>query len=110
MASLKLMALPARQSSCASVYTTAAEMLARWLVVREEGAGRRARGAVLGRVLGRVEARLHAEPVYLSHEITVHRSGVLGDEEEHVVALALRVGVAVLGAGGDPPEAGAAVE
>ena len=42
-------------------------------VVREERAGRRARGAVLGRVLGRVEARLHAELVYRSHEVAPSR-------------------------------------
>ena len=33
--SLKLVDLPARQSSCASVYTTAAEMLARWWAKNE---------------------------------------------------------------------------
>ena len=45
-----------------------------------------------------------------SYEVAVHRAGALGDEEEHVVALALRVCVVVVGGGGDPPEAGAAVE
>ena len=39
----------------------------------------------------------------------MHRAGVLGDEEEHVIALALRVGVVVLGGGRDPPKAGAGV-
>ena len=37
MVSLKLVALPARQSSCASVYTTAAEMLARGCAKNERG-------------------------------------------------------------------------
>ena len=37
MASLKLVALPAMQSSCASVYMTAAEMLARWCAKNELG-------------------------------------------------------------------------
>ena len=45
-----------------------------------------------------------------SYEIAVHRAGALSDEEEHVVALALRVGVVVVGGGRDPSEAGAAVE
>ena len=38
--------VPARHSSCASVYTTAAEMLARWCAKNE--LGDRTRGAVLG--------------------------------------------------------------
>ena len=37
MASLKLVALPAMQSSCASVYTMAAEMSARWCAKNELG-------------------------------------------------------------------------
>ena len=45
-----------------------------------------------------------------SYEVAVHRAGALGDEEEHIVALALRVCVVVVGGGRDPPEAGAAVE
>ena len=45
-----------------------------------------------------------------SYEIAVHRAGALGDEEEHIVALALRVCVVVVGGGRNPPEAGAAVE
>ena len=40
----------------------------------------------------------------------MHRAGVLGDEEEYVVALALRVGVVVLVGGCDPSETRAAVE
>ena len=79
-------------------------------MVREERAGRRACGAVLGGVLGRGEARLQGEPVQDSYEIAVHRAGALGDEEEHIVALALRVCVVVVAGGRDPPEAGAAVE
>ena len=51
-----------------------------------------------------------AELVQRLHEVAVHRSGALGDEEEHMVALALCVGVVVLGGGGDPPAASAAVE
>ena len=40
----------------------------------------------------------------------MHRAGVLGDEEEYVVALALRVGVVMLVGGCDPSATRAAVE
>ena len=79
-------------------------------VVRVEGAGRGARGAVHGGVVRGGETGLCVERAQGAVDALAEGAGGLGGGEDDRAAAPLRVGVVVVGGLDDPPDAGVPVE